>query len=439
MAFYGKRLIEPAFGSADASDLIKFPKRLDDLLAERFDVDAPCSPIKTRLCYKEHARHAPKRSHSVCPTGSPLTTFQPEKIAKMSLGPIMLDLAGTTLDADDRELLRHPAVGGVILFTRNFDSPEQLTQLSGAIHALREPHLLIGVDQEGGRVQRFRQGFTRLPPPGRLGQLYTTDPVRARQACTAIAWLMAAELRCAGVDFSFAPVLDLDRGMNTVIGDRAFGVQVQTICDLATAWTEGVRQAGMAAVAKHFPGHGGVAADSHIELPSDTRRLVDLEMEDLVPFRRLIDQGLEAIMPAHVVYPAIDSRPAGFSPFWLRDILRERLGFQGVIFSDDLNMGAADSAGDYPQRARAAAAAGCDMLLICNNRPAAIQIVDTFAQHRDPAANLRLLRMHGRGRHDRLSLHAQPEWQRAIRHVAHLEALETLDLGLDDPTDSENV
>ncbi len=351
----------------------------------------------------------------------------------------MLDLAGTTLDADDRELLRHPAVGGVILFTRNFESPEQLTQLNSSIHALREPHLLIGVDQEGGRVQRFRQGFTRLPPAGRFGQLYATDPVRARQACESVAWLMAAELRSVGVDFSFAPVLDLDRGISQVIGDRALGTKVQMIGDLATVWTEGVRQAGMAAVGKHFPGHGGVSVDSHAELPSDMRRLVDLEMEDLVPFRRLIDQGLEAIMPAHVLYPNIDPRPAGFSPVWLKDILRERLGFQGVIFSDDLNMGAASAAGDYPQRARAAAAAGCDMLLICNNRPAAIEIVGAFEEHRDPAANLRLLRMHGRKHIERLRLHEQPEWRRAVHQVAQFEALKTLDLGLDDPTDPETV
>ncbi|MBK1722663.1 beta-N-acetylhexosaminidase [Thiocystis violacea] len=362
----------------------------------------------------------------------------------MSLGPIMVDLGGTALDAEDREILRHPAVGGVILFTRNFESPEQLAELTDAIHVLRHPSLLIGVDQEGGRVQRFRQGFTRLPPAGRLGALSVSDPKRARQVSASLAWLMAAELRAVGVDFSFAPVLDLDRGISHVIGDRAFGGDVQRVCDLASAWCEGVRLAGMAAVGKHFPGHGGVSADSHAELPEDRRRLVDLEIEDLVPFRRLIDQGLEAVMPAHLVYPSVDARPAGFSPVWLKGILRDQLGFQGVIFSDDLNMGAADAGGDYPERARAASEAGCDMLLICNNRPAAVRILDAFADHRDPAANLRLLRMHGRKCGERLRLHEQPEWQRAVRYVAQLEALETLDLGLDaprddDPTDPEKA
>ena len=352
----------------------------------------------------------------------------------MSLGPIMIDCAGTALDAEDRDLLRHPAVGGVILFTRNYESPEQLARLTAEINALREPHLLIGVDQEGGRVQRFRQGFTRLPPAGRIGALYARDAGRAREACSSIAWLMAAELRAVGVDFSFAPVLDLNRQISQVIGDRAFAGSTRVVSDLAGAWAHGVRLAGMAAVGKHFPGHGGVSADSHAELPTDHRRLVDLEAEDLVPFRRLIDQGLEAVMPAHVVYPNVDARPAGFSSVWLKDILRTRLGFQGVVFSDDLNMGAAQAGGDYPERARAAAEAGCDMLLICNNRPAARRILDAFGDHSDPVARLRLLRMHGRRPTERIALHERPEWQHAVRQVAELETLETLDLDLDDPT-----
>ncbi|MBK1718561.1 beta-N-acetylhexosaminidase [Thiocystis violacea] len=357
----------------------------------------------------------------------------------MSLGPVMLDLAGTALDAEDRDLLRHPAVGGVILFSRNYVSPEQLTELTAAIHALREPRLLIGVDQEGGRVQRFRQGFTRLPPAGRFGRLYQSKPARARQACESVAWLMAAELRAVGVDFSFAPVLDLDRGISQVIGDRGFGADTRTICDLASSWAEGSRRAGMSVVGKHFPGHGGVSADSHAELPTDGRPYVDLELEDLIPFRHLIDHGLEAVMPAHVVYPRVDHRPAGFSPVWLKDVLRGRLGFQGVIFSDDLNMGAADAGGDHPERARAASEAGCDMLLICNNRPAAIRILEAFADHRDPAATLRLLRMHGRRRTERPRLHELPDWSRALRYVAELEAHDTLELALGDPTDPEKA
>lgn len=351
----------------------------------------------------------------------------------------MLDLAGTALDAVDRELLRHPAVGGVILFSRNFESPEQLAELTSSIHALREPRLLIGVDQEGGRVQRFREGFTRLPPAGRFGRLHARDPARARDACESIAWLMAAELRAVGVDFSFAPVLDLDRAISQVIGDRGFAVQVETVRELAVAWMDGARHAGMASVGKHFPGHGGVAADSHAELPTDARTFAEIEREDLEPFRCLIEHGLDAMMPAHVVYPSIDWRPAGFSSIWLREILRGRLDFQGVVFSDDLNMAAAGAGGGYVERARSALQAGCDMLLICNNRPEAMAIVDAFGEHQDPVAHRRLLRMHGRERLDRTHLHEHPQWQRAIRAIAQLEAFATRALELDDPTDPEKA
>lgn len=355
----------------------------------------------------------------------------------MPLGPIMVDLAGTELTAEDRDLLVHPAVGGVILFARNFRSPDQLAELAAAIHGLREPRLLIGVDQEGGRVQRFRDGFTRLPAPGRLGAAFARDPRRARAACTAIAWLMAAELRAVGVDFSFAPVLDLDRGICRAIGDRGFGPEPAQVVDLGLAWMAGVRQAGMASVGKHFPGHGGVAADSHAELPRDERGLAELLAMDLIPFARLIAHGLEAAMPAHVVYPRVAPEPAGFSPFWLQEVLRGRLEFSGVIFSDDLNMVAAQAAGDYVRRARAAAAAGCDMLLICNNRPAAIAIADGFRDHADPAAALRLLRMHGRGGAERSRLREDPRWQAGVREVALLEDAGTLDLALGDPTEPE--
>ena len=357
----------------------------------------------------------------------------------MPLGSVMLDIAGLALNAEDREVLRHPAVGGVILFARNFESPAQLLELTSAIHALREPHLLIGVDQEGGRVQRFRDGFTRLPPAGRFAGLYRRNPQQARFTCQSVAWLLAAELRSVGVDFSFAPVLDLDRGMNAVVGDRALGTQAHEVSDLGLAWLEGVRQAGMPAVGKHFPGHGGVTADSHLELPVDPRTYADLELEDLVPFERLIAHALEAIMPAHVCYPQIDDQPAGFSAVWLRDILRGRLEFQGVIFSDDLNMAAAAAGGGHVERARAASSAGCDMILVCNNRPAALEVLEAFADDHDPAGELRLLRMHGRGHQDRTRLHELPEWQRAVRHVAQLEDLETLDLGLSDPTDPEGI
>lgn len=350
----------------------------------------------------------------------------------MSLGPVMLDLKGLELDPEERELLRHPAVGGVILFARNFERPEQVAALTAAIHEVRDPHLLIAVDQEGGRVQRFQEGFTRLPPAGRFGTLSREHPVSAHRAAHVIGWLMAAELRAVGVDFSFAPVLDLDRGMSRVIGDRAFADRADRVADLAQAWSRGAHEAGMASVGKHFPGHGGVAADSHTELPVDDRPFNAIELEDLIPFERLIHQGLEAVMPAHVVYPKVDPNPAGFSPFWLRRVLRERLGFQGVIFSDDLDMAAAAVAGSYAERARSALAAGCDVLLVCNNRPATLEVIESLRGHDDPTVHLRCLRMHGRGSHEPPHrLHLDPRWQQAMRALAELEALDADALSLD--------
>jgi beta-N-acetylhexosaminidase len=229
-------------------------------------------------------------------------------------------------------------------------------------------------------------------------------------------------------------VLDLNRGLCRAIGDRGFGPAPDQVAELGIAWTAGVHQAGMAAVGKHFPGHGGVEADSHTELPRDERPLEDIWLEDLVPFERLIAHGLEAAMPAHVVYPRVAPDPAGFSRFWLGEVLRERLGFAGAVFSDDLNMAAAGAAGGYAERARAAAAAGCDMLLICNNRSAAIEIVDAFRGREDPAGQLRLLRMHGRGHAEWARLHEDPRWHAGVQQVALLEDLGTLDLALGDPT-----
>lgn len=353
----------------------------------------------------------------------------------MPLGSVMVDLEGTELTAQEREFLLHPAVGGVILFSRNYESPGQLGELTAAIRGLRDPCLLIGVDQEGGRVQRFREGFTRLPAPGRLGVLFQRDPAQARAVCASLAWLMAAELRATGVDFSFAPVLDIDRGQSRVIGDRGFGPSIDMVSSLAAAWREGAGRAGMASVGKHFPGHGGVAADSHTELPCDDRDWASLAAEDLVPFERLIRQGLEAVMPAHVLYPKIAPEPAGFSPFWLREVLRGRLGFQGIVFSDDLNMAAAESGGDYGERALAAHGAGCDMLLICNNRSAALQILESFGTVTDPALQLRLLGMQGRGHWDLTTLREDPRRQSAVRQVDLLNELELRDPLLGDPTD----
>lgn len=337
----------------------------------------------------------------------------------MTHGPVMLDLAGTHLLAEERERLCHPACGGIVLFARNFESPAQLQALVGEIHALRQPPLLVAVDHEGGRVQRFREGFTRLPPATWLGRLHDAAPGRALRAARETGWLMAAELRASGIDFSFAPVLDLDRGACDVIGDRAFHRNPQVVAALAHAWMSGMHDAGMAAVAKHFPGHGGVAEDSHLELPVDERGVEDLMMEDLVPFERMIHYGVEAIMPAHVVYRAADPRPAGFSAFWLRTMLRERLGFTGVIFSDDLTMAAAHEAGDYAARAEAALTAGCDTILVCNNPQGAEETLASLEHYENPAVQARLLRMHGRGAApSRARLHEDTRWHQAVRIAA---------------------
>ncbi len=338
----------------------------------------------------------------------------------MSLGPVMLDVEGPLLSKADRERLKHPLTGGVILFSRNFESPGQLEQLTRDIHGLREPRLLVSVDHEGGRVQRFRSGFTELPAVRRFGEIHDENPARARRLAEAAGWLMAAELRAADVDFSFAPVLDLDRGISGVIGDRAFHSNPETVADLAHAYVTGMHHAGMSATGKHFPGHGGCEADSHLALPVDDRPLADLESEDLVPFERLIHYGIEGIMPAHVLYPKVDRQPAGFSRFWLRDVLRGRLGFQGIIFSDDLNMEGAHGAGGPVERAQMALGAGCDMVLICNNPAAADRILDGLGPHDDPASHLRLVRMHGRHGPPRVELAESDKWRDAVRIVSQL-------------------
>lgn len=336
---------------------------------------------------------------------------------QLSLGPVMLGLTGLELTVEEREILRHPLVGGVILFTRNYHSPAQLIALITAIHSLRQPRLLVAVDHEGGRVQRFRRGFTRLPAVRRLGEIYDNDPGRARQLTQATGWLMATELRAMGVDFSFAPILDLDRGISQVIGDRAFHHDPQIIAELAYTYMGGMNQAGMEAVGKHFPGHGSVVADSHLELPVDERSYADIAIEDLLPFERMIHYGLAGIMPAHVVYTQIDQRPAGFSALWLKQILRGQLGFQGAIFSDDLDMAGAVVAGAPVERAQAALAAGCDMVLACTDRRAALDILNNLKDPVDPAAHLRLARLHGRDHLTFEQMQASQTWRRAVNLV----------------------
>lgn len=284
----------------------------------------------------------------------------------MTLGPVMLDVGGLELTVEERERLRHPATGGVILFARNFESPRQLVALTHDIRDLRRPPLLVAVDQEGGRVQRFQNGFTRIPPMRAFGRRWDGDAEDARRLAQFAGYVIAVELRAHGVDFSFAPVLDVDFGASSVIGDRAFSEEPAVIAALAEAFVSGLKGGGAASVGKHFPGHGFVRADSHVDVPLDERPLRAIEAADLQPYRRLIGRGLDAVMPAHVIYPAVDSRPAGFSSIWLRDILRGRLGFEGMIFSDDLSMEGASVAGGPLARARAALEAGCDMVLLCN-------------------------------------------------------------------------
>jgi beta-N-acetylhexosaminidase len=316
---------------------------------------------------------------------------------QLSHGPVMLDVAGTELTADDRRRLAHPLVGGVILFSRNYASPEQLAELTREIHAVRQPPLLIAVDHEGGRVQRFREGFTVLPAMRELGAVWDGDTKRARKLAEAVGYVLAAELRARGVDLSFTPVLDVDHGNSSVIGDRAFHSDPAAIGELARGLMRGLRHGGMSAVGKHFPGHGHVKADSHHEMPVDERPLDELEASDLKPFRRLIENGLGGIMPAHVVYPAVDDKPAGFSAIWLKEILRRQLGFNGMIFSDDLSMEGASTAGDVAERAHAAIRAGCDMVLVCNNPQSADQLLAKL-DYTMPATSLaRLARIHGRG------------------------------------------
>lgn len=340
----------------------------------------------------------------------------------MSLGPLMIDIEGSSLTAADRDVLSHPLVGGIILFTRNFENVEQLAVLVREIHALRTPRLLVAVDHEGGRVQRFRHGFTVLPPAKVYGRLYDEDRKAGLAAAEQGGWLMAAECLALGIDISFAPVLDLDLGISSIIGDRAFHKSIEGVAQVAGAWTRGMKRAGMAATGKHFPGHGGIAADSHLELPVDERDYVTLKQRDMVPFERLIANKLAAIMMAHVVYPHVDVLPASFSTHWIRHELREGLRFQGVVFCDDLSMQGAVGLGDYTARARQALAAGCDMLPVCNNREGVEQILDGLGEHQDPVAQLRLVRMHGRANFDLASLQARPEWQTAQRLVTGLEA-----------------
>lgn len=341
----------------------------------------------------------------------------------------MLDIEGHSLTPADRALLREPAVGGVILFSRNYASPAQLADLVASIRAVRTPPLLIAVDHEGGRVQRFRDGFTSIPPMRDLGHQYDSDMNAALSLAKAAGWLIASELRAMDIDLSFTPCVDLDWGLSEIIGNRAFHRKPGVVADLASAFCRGLRDGGMAAVAKHFPGHGAVVADSHEQLPIDRRGYGDL-LDDMRPYEKLIGaRQLAGVMLAHIVYSELDPVPAGFSPYWIQTQLRQQLGYDGAVFCDDLSMKATKKFGSMAKRARLALDAGCDMILVCNDRPAAMAAVASLRDYSNPLSLVRLARLHGTGHVMRETLLASDEWQSANSRIT--EGLGRPELKLD--------
>jgi len=331
----------------------------------------------------------------------------------MALGPLMIDIEGLTLSAEDRELLVHPLVGGIILFSRNFADREQVKALTAEIRALRTPSLLIAVDQEGGRVQRFRDDFTTLPPLSWLGHVYDADPAKARRLAIAAARVMAQEVLDTGVDFSFAPVLDIDRGCCEVIGDRAIHQQSEVVGALGMAYMQGMRQVGMPAVAKHFPGHGGVVGDSHHVLPEDHRPYSEL-LDDLRPYASLIEDGLHGVMMAHIRYTECDPIIASLSPYWMQQVLRGEFGFSGAIFSDDLTMEGASVGGTVAERAQVALQAGADMILLCNNRAAVAPVFEALEGYDQPVSHGRLAAMRADFKRYAAVPRGSADWQQAV-------------------------
>ena len=328
------------------------------------------------------------------------------------LGPLMIDLKGPGMDAEERSWLLAPSVGGVILFTRNFSDRGQLAELVAEIHAARNPPLLVAVDHEGGRVQRFRAPFTELPPMRALGRLHDRNPDEALAAARAFGWLMASELRALDIDLSFAPVVDLDLGMADVIGDRALHPGAAVVSALSAEFSTGANAAGMAVTAKHFPTHAGARADSHTALAVDDRGLDQLA-GDLEPYRRLIAGGLECVMVGHVIFPSVDPLPASLSPFWMREQLRDRLGFDGAVLSDDMSMAGADVGGNCGQRILQSLEAGCDMVLLCNSPreiPGAMQVLKDYSNR---TSERRLRRLSGKGRIPWNELRQSGQWRSA--------------------------
>ena len=331
----------------------------------------------------------------------------------LPLGPLMIDIAGTELTDLDRERLSHPLVGGIILFSRNYANPEQLSALCSAIHTLRSPALLIAVDHEGGRVQRFREGFTRLPPMAALGKLWDSDPPAALAAARQVGYVLAAELRSRGVDYSFTPVLDLDYGPSRVIGDRAFHRQPEAVIALAKALGDGLREGGMGSCGKHYPGHGFVIPDSHVELPIDNRPLEAMQ-DDIAPYRQL---SLDGVMAAHVIYDCVDCNTAVFSNKWII-YLRNDINYKGVVFTDDLSMEGAGIVGDMLNRVRAAHQAGCDMLLVCNAPDAVAQVLENWKPAVDPECCKRIEAL--------IPLEESPGWEALQVMPRYLAAQKTI-------------
>lgn len=345
------------------------------------------------------------------------------------LGPLMIDIEGTNLSSEEHSLLQHRLVGGVILFARNYENPEQLSSLTDTIRSIRNPRLLIAVDQEGGRIQRFRSSFSALPAPGSIGDLYDQDKKAAMALAEDCGWLMASELRAVGVDFSFAPVLDLRTSESTVIGERAFHRNSNIVSRLAQSYVAGMRDAGVSAVGKHFPGHGSVVKDSHRELPIDERDFYDISRTDLLPFRTLINAGIAGVMTAHVQYPKVDNCVATYSKIWIKKILRQDMHFEGVVFSDDLSMAGAMTEGDHLNRVHKALACGCDMLLICNDRQIVKDVLVKLEDNVNPLAGARLMRMHSRGKKvDREILRNSSRWLHVSNRIAGGNHCPELDL-----------
>ena len=340
----------------------------------------------------------------------------------------MLDVEGLALTPADRDLLREPAVGGVILFTRNYASPSQLSDLVASIRAVRTPPLLIAVDHEGGRVQRFREGFTAIPPMRDIGRQYDSDLKSALSLATTAGWLIASELRSMDIDLSFAPCVDLDWGLSEIIGNRSFHRKPSIVSDLSSAFCRGLRDGGMAAVAKHFPGHGAVVPDSHEQLPVDRRNYGDL-LDDMRPYEKLIGaRQIAGVMLAHIVYAELDPVPAGFSPYWIQNQLRQQLGFDGAVFCDDLSMKATRKFGSMAKRAKLALEAGCDMILVCNDRPAAKAAAASLRDYSNPLSLVRLARLHGTGHVMRETLLTSDEWLAANSRISDGLGRPTLEL-----------